>query len=95
MGIETTYDVAMDFGGHKFSLGQLVYIKYHKDDRFYPARIVDIENCRKWVPRPGSYQKPSEEYEYTGRYGVEFTETNPTIIDLPYFWSREIFLESA
>lgn len=75
---------------HKFSVGQLVYIHYHKDGEYYPAKIVDIERCRKWVPRPGSHQKPSEEYEYTGRYGVEFTETNPTIIDLPYFWSHEI-----
>lgn len=78
---------------HKFSINQLVYIKYHKDCKFYPARIVDIEQCRKWIPRHGTYEKPPEEYEYTGRYGVEFTETNPTIIDLPYFWEQEIFLK--
>lgn len=75
----------------KFAIGQLVYIKYHKDGLLYPARIVDIEQCRKWVPRYGSYEKPSGEYVYTGRYGVQFTETNPTIIDIPYFWPKEIF----
>ena len=77
---------------HAFAIGQLVYVKYHKDNQFYPARIVDIEQCRKLVPRPGTYEKPSDEYEYTGRYGVQFTDVNPTIIDVPYFWEHEIYI---
>lgn len=74
-----------------YQIGQEVYIKYHKDQQFYPAKIVDIEQCKKCVGRPTHYEKDSTEYELTGRYGVQFTDINPTIIDIPYFWEREIY----
>jgi hypothetical protein len=79
----------------KFELNQLVFIIYHKDGKKYPAKIVDIESCPEYARDrfgrfPHGITQENIKQTTTGRYGVQFLEINPTIINIPYFWEKEI-----
>lgn len=58
----------------------------------YKGIIIDVEECHEYdeaFAKRSGYANPLVK---TGRFGIKFDDTNPTLIDVPYFYSRDIQL---
>ncbi len=73
-----------------FNLNDKVLVDFRGTQ--HEAVIIDIEQCSEYIdPRT---RKASDKKVFTGRYGVRFVGENPTIIEIPYFWKKELTLIS-
>lgn len=84
-----------------FKIGDNVLVRIHdyinEVDNYYTGVVIDIEQCSEYTDEYFQRLKRwGSAIEYnpiikTGRYGINF-DKNPTLIELPYFWEKDISL---